>query len=83
MNVRTFIKAQIDEFNTKEKKIGNDHKEKEKKNIMKEKDDNLGEMTIIYQNRKLENINGKILKYIKETLNEEVSINKIFGEIIY
>jgi hypothetical protein len=79
MNVGTFLKAPIDEFNKKEKKIGNDQEEN-KNNIFEDKDYNLGEMTIIYQNRKLEKIDEKLVKFIKEKGGEEASINKIFGE---
>ncbi len=53
MNVGTLIKAQIDEFNKKEKNTGDDYKEKKEiNNLTKEKDDTIGDMTIIYQNKK-------------------------------
>ena len=59
------------------------------KNILKEKyesennnvrDNNIEEITIIYKNKKIYNINGRIKKVIKKYKGEEMSKNKLFGE---
>ena len=47
----------------------------------KNKDNNIDEITIIYKNKKIENINEKLKKEMKSKLGEEMSKNKLFGEI--
>ena len=56
---------------------------KEKYEIEKNyvKDNNIDEITIIYKNKKLDNINEEIKNNIKNKLGEEMSKNKLFGEI--
>ena len=56
---------------------------KEKYNIKKNnvKDNNIDEITIIYKNKKIDNINEEIKNRIKNQLGEEMSKNKLFGEI--
>ena len=56
---------------------------KEKYKIKKNnvKDNNIDEITIIYKNRKIDNINEKLKKEMKNELGEEMSKNKLFGEI--
>ena len=51
--------------------------ESEKNNV---KDNNIDEITIIYKNKKINNINEKIKNNIKNKLGEEMSKNKLFGE---
>ena len=53
--------------------------EKIKKNNVR--DNNTDEITIIYKNKKIDNINEEIKKEIKNELGEEMSKNKLFGEI--
>ena len=50
----------------------------EKNNV---KDNNIDEITIIYKNKKIDNINEEIKNIFKNKLGEEVSKNKLFGEI--
>ena len=50
----------------------------EKTNV---KDINTDELTIIYKNKKIDNINEEIKNRIKNQLGEEMSKNKLFGEI--
>ena len=50
----------------------------EKTNV---KDINTDELTIIYKNKKIDNINEEIKKHFKNELGEEISKNKLFGEI--
>ena len=73
INVGALIKLPIDEFNEK-------NKETEIKDNLIVKDDDTDEITIVYQNRKIEKIDEGIITFIKEKLGEEVSKNKIFGE---
>ena len=56
---------------------------KEKYKIKKNnvKDNNIDEITIIYKNKKIENINEELKKEMKSKLGEEMSKNKLFGEI--
>ena len=55
---------------------------KEKYEIEKNyaKDNNIDEITIIYKNKKIDNINEKIKNNIRNQLGEEMSKNKLFGE---
>ena len=54
---------------------------KEKYEIEKNvKDNNIDEITIIYKNIKIENINEKLKEEMKSKLGEEMSKNKLFGE---
>jgi len=82
INVGTLINAPIDEFNQKNQsnKIET-YKFKEKYEIGKINfnENNNNEITIIYQNRKIDNINEQLNKEIKKQLGEEVSKNKLFG----
>ena len=45
------------------------------------KDNNIDEITIIYKNKKIDNINEEIKNEFKNKLGEEISKNKLFGEI--
>ena len=44
------------------------------------KDNNIDEITIIYKNRKIDNINEELKIEMKNKLGEEMSKNKLFGE---
>ena len=55
-------------------------KEKDKIEKNNVKDNNIDEITIIYKNRKIDNINEKLKKEMKNELGEEMSKNKLFGE---
>ena len=61
-----------------EKSIFEEKHEIEKNN---EKDNNVDEITIIYKNKKIDNINEELKKDFKNELGEEISKNKLFGEI--
>ena len=45
-----------------------------------DKDNNADEITIIYKNKKIDNINEEIKTDIENLLGEEISKNKLFGE---
>ena len=45
-----------------------------------DKDNNADEITIIYKNKKLDNINEEIKTDIENLLGEEITKNKLFGE---
>ena len=51
---------------------------KKQKNL---EENNNNEITIIYQNRSIVNLNEELKKEIKNSLGEEISKNKLFGEI--
>ena len=53
---------------------------KEKYEIEKNNVSNIDEITIIYKNKKIDNINEEIKINIKNQLGEEMSKNKLFGE---
>ena len=55
-------------------------KEKDKNEKNNVKDNNIDEITIIYKNEKIENINEELKKEMKSKLGEEMSKNKLFGE---
>ena len=59
-----------------EKYIFKEKFEIEKNNF---KDSNIDEITIIYKNKTIDNINEEIKNTIKEQLGEELSKNKLFG----
>ena len=89
INVGTLINAPIDEFNQKNQsnKIETSKFNKMARNILKEKYEieknnvsNIDEITIIYKNKKIDNINEEIKNNIKNQLGEEVSKNQLFGE---
>ena len=56
-------------------------KEKDKIEKNNVKDNNIDEITIIYKNKKIDNINEELKKEMKSKLGEEMSKNKLFGEI--
>ena len=56
-------------------------KEKDKIEKNNVKDNNIDEITIIYKNKKIDNINEELKKEMKSNLGEEISKNKLFGEI--
>ena len=54
---------------------------KKKYEIEKNNVSNIDEITIIYKNKKIDNINEKLKIEFKNKLGEEISKNKLFGEI--
>ena len=55
-------------------------KEKYKIEKNNDKDNNIDEITIIYKNRKIDNINEELKIEMKSKFGEEMSKNKLFGE---
>ena len=65
-------------INKMEKIIMKEKYEIEKNDV---KDNKIDEITIIYKNKKIDNINEEIKQNFKNELGEEMSKNKLFGEI--
>ena len=84
-NKGTLINFPIDEFYQKNKNyIETNIFKEEPKKIMKKKSleiNNNNEITIIYKNYSIVNLNEEMKKEMKNTLGEELTKNKLFGEI--